>query len=239
MSLVPRSKVYNTKDIGLPQKLFKYTEAQYVADFISGKCVWLGRLNDYRDIEKHQLLKGDPMEGRLDIKHEGVLSRSDPAQAPLHNFLGPNRHIEGTFTGCGAAISVNAPDCHVLCLSNSLGPEITAQLDPKYDACIEIRGVKQFLGQLCKAYGDWFESDKVSMKHRPVIYTPRTVLATGNKFSNSGFEKDIWFQEQDEYRVLWHNTPPIEITPFGLEANLSNVEMIVHTLNKEVAPLRP
>ena len=215
-----------SNNVKIPTRLFKYMAAKYVRPFCLGQSVHFGTLHDFRRQEAHSLQKADPMEGRILVGKPGPgrWHLDDPMHQNLKNTVAAqNLQTSGLGFQNGNAFGFECQNFHVLCTSTAMNNEIPANLDPKYDTCVEIINPKLFARRILSAYGRHFGLGSFNGEIGFVDYRPKHLLPTGHDFTNSSLFKEPDFQYQCEYRFSFLGTGVIP-NPFDLRVNMLGVK---------------
>lgn len=197
-----------------PPRAFKFMSNKYLDDFLSGKNIRIGTLNDFRNIEVHELDKGDPFEGVLEVVNspDGVGNFSPitdygaPEQKEVAEFIKKNTGIDLGNSKIGGAmvdVRIEAPNCLVFCSSYDCEPQVGASLDGEYDRCVRIGNYANFVHEIAIAISEKYGS-KVFIEFRPVLYVPRRVKPSATNIALSPFLKDPRFAPQKEWRVCFY-----------------------------------
>ncbi len=189
------------KKMGL-HTIFKYLPLKYAKLLVNSGSIKIGTLYSYRDIEELGNEIGDNNEGSaFEYSHDKEPKRGDR--------LNP---LERTAIKVGSGMVVannyierrhNSPNYYIFCASLSNESSIIDNLNrdypkDKYDACVEITNLKNFISNVSTAFSskaqfvDCFQCVYIKRKYHYTKSVPHPALI-----------KDPRYSYQNEVRLIW------------------------------------
>jgi hypothetical protein len=233
-------------EVKIMQPLYKFFERKWADEFVSGRSIRVGTISDFRNIEEHQLQKGDVNEGYLhfgagketfcvgeanflnvgrygpiEVQSEDVFSRlfkRRTGSSPLNNV---------TFRGfTKAAVVLEVGDAYVLCLSSASSREAARTLDLKYDTCVKIGNPEM----LVKSVTNSLVLGEIAYSYQKFGAVKYSGIAVGKhddvEFEEAFFLKGTEFAEQQEHRMIWTTNGQIAPYTCAFDPNGCGLEIL-------------
>ena len=218
---------------------------EHVDDFVSGKCVLLNTLDNFRSVEGYDGGIQDPDEGSISYTHDGPTVSFGPNGESENKTL--SRAMGGGFRNMTidvSAISQNGPvtilrsvgtNCHIFSASNNFNWSIAGDLTEGYDSCVVIKDVEKFFYEIANALNEFYKPSN----EYPFKASARDVKYMGTKIGGDGkfspadpFRKERKFSIQREYRFvyLFHNS--IKVGQRFLSLDTSKIQMSIRRRKK-------
>ncbi len=203
----------NDKPSVIPAEIYKFMPRRYLDDFMSGKSVRVGTLEEFRNAEDHAGTKLDPSEGVLNIgmgMNFGTLANpidlSDSKYSSVLDYVNNNTsmRISGmkNVGPTNNAFSISGPNMHIFCVSYLFDSDIAGRLDKKYDVCVKIKNVLAFIAQLNTSLSLLINTD-IGPSCGPVMYDGDDITIESKDISIDPFRKDSKFSLDKEFRIVF------------------------------------
>ena len=192
--------------------LYKYLPLTCAELLSNSGCIKIGTLHSYRNTEEFGSEIGDINEGEVSkYSHDKDAKRGDelnPLEKQVikvgHGMVVENNYVE-TF--------LQSPNCYIFCASLSYEKAILEKLnrdypEDKYDACVEIKNIKNFVNEITSAFSGqvkfvgYFNCAYIGRKHHYAKTIPHPAII-----------KDPRYSYQKEVRFIWEPKENNKIEP--------------------------
>jgi hypothetical protein len=203
--------------------LYRYGKREYAQEFLERGRLRVGTLHDFRRSE-HKRGIADPQEGKKRVSH--IINTSvgydrddaSPDRRALEVFgvLAPGSRLQAMFVDCTVSRNIDAPDCFLLCMSETLSNETMAEFDGA-ESCYQIVNRERFAQILTEEINRHVPVDFRGV-HR-VKYQERAERWNGLDWGkHPALIKELAFRGQSEIRMMWVPKRPGPIEFFYVEA---------------------
>lgn len=206
--------------------LYKHTRREFSMNSLKLGAIWLGTLENYRNVEKHALGIGDDQEGVVSITEHFDNFHIEEAQEDM--LLGGSAISLGK--GCTDFRLVNvtssykqySPNYLIYSMSRSKERLTDSKLmDPSYDVCFEINDPHRFCKLVTRSipgqprFLGLFNCQYEKAEAQRAINSELDLAVPLTTKYPPFICKDPTFGPQQEVRAVW-GVPWLEATPFGI-----------------------
>ena len=194
------------------QTVYKYLPLTYAELLSNSGCIRIGTLRSYRNTEEFGSEIGDINEGVVSkYSHDKEAKRGDelnPLEKQAIN-VGPGMVVENNYI----EMRLQSPNYYIFCASLSYEKSILEKFnrdypEDKYDACVEIKNLKNFGNEITSAFSNQvkfvgcLKCAYIGRKHHYAKTIPHPAII-----------KDPRYSYQKEVRFIWEPKENNEIEP--------------------------
>jgi hypothetical protein len=192
-------------------KYYKYIERQYLQKFFSLGEIRIGTLYDFQNTEKHGSEIGDHEEG-VKSANKVINWTGGPESQPefdrkFINVQAPNVRIENVLV----RETTRSNNLFVYSVSGKYSLDIMKNMNPEYDACIEINSPRKFFQAIHRKMGETVTNSALGR----CIYLDRHRPHDQQHEIHPVWLKEPRYEYQDEYRFVMetniHDIKPLNI----------------------------
>ena len=186
--------------------IYKFMPKRFRCSFLDGTSIRVGTLFDFRKQEHHGGGKVDPLEGIIGVNAGPTGKVTEDMSYDLKaGLMNSGVDISGlSFRNNNVDVAFSSEDYFVFCASLELQQAVAEGLDPDYDCCIAIRGLREFGQKVSRGLMDRYPNiEQVRNVGGLVEYEERLFSPSNFAGMASPFLKETRFAYQKEYRICF------------------------------------